>query len=148
MIILIVGFPGSTVVKNPPANARDTRDAGSTPGSRRYPGEGNGNPLHYSYLGNSMYRRAWWAAVHGVRKESCTTQWQKCNNSNCAFPSQIFSDLEKSMRLVGRECLLWPVCSLGRTLISLCPASVHTPRPNLPVAPGVSWLPPFHSSPL
>ena len=68
MTILIVGFPGSTLVKNPPANARDTRDAGSIPGSRRSPGEGNGNPLQYSYLGNPMDRRAWWAAVHGVTK--------------------------------------------------------------------------------
>ena len=45
MIILIVGFPGSTVVKNPPANARDTRDAGLIPGSGRSPGVGNDNPL-------------------------------------------------------------------------------------------------------
>ena len=43
--------------------------------------------------------------------------------------------------VVGRGCLLWPVHSLGKTLISLCPASFHTPRPNLPVIPGVSWLP-------
>ena len=45
--------------------------------------------------------------------------------------------------VVGRGCLLWPVCSLGRTLISLCPASFCTPRPNLPVTPGISWLPAF-----
>ena len=74
MIILTVGFPGSTVVKNPPANARDTRDASSIPGSRRYPGEGNGNPLQYSYLGNPMCRGAWWAAVHGITKESYMTR--------------------------------------------------------------------------
>ena len=45
--------------------------------------------------------------------------------------------------VVGRGCLLWPVCSLGKTLYSLCPASFRTPRPNLPVTPGVSWLPTF-----
>ena len=39
-----LGFPGGAVVKNPPANAGDTRDAGLIPGSRRSPGEGNGNP--------------------------------------------------------------------------------------------------------
>ena len=39
--------------------------------------------------------------------------------------------------VVGRGCLLWPVCSLGKTLISLCPASFRIPRPNLPVTPGV-----------
>ena len=44
--------------------------------------------------------------------------------------------------VVGRGCLLWPVRSLGKT-ISLCPASFHTPRPNLPVTPDVSWLPTF-----
>jgi len=48
--------------------------------------------------------------------------------------------------VVGRGCLLWPVHSLGKT-ISLCPASFHIPRPNLPVTPGVSWIPLLHSSP-
>ena len=43
-------------------------DLGSIPGSGRSPGEGNGNPLQYSCLENSMNRRAWWAAVHGVVK--------------------------------------------------------------------------------
>ena len=38
-------FPGGAVVKNPLANAEDARDAGSTPGSVRFTGEGNGNPL-------------------------------------------------------------------------------------------------------
>ena len=47
------------VVKNLPANAGDTRDAASIPGSERSPGEGNGNPLPYSCLGNSMDRGAW-----------------------------------------------------------------------------------------
>ena len=45
--------------------------------------------------------------------------------------------------VVGRGCLLWPVCSLGKSLVSLCPASFCTPRPNLPVSPGISWLYPF-----
>ena len=44
------GFPGGSVVKNPPANARDV---GSIPGPRRAPGEGKGNPLQYSCLENS-----------------------------------------------------------------------------------------------
>ena len=43
--ILYVGFPGGTVVKNPPANAGDTRDSGSIPKSGRSPGGGNDNPL-------------------------------------------------------------------------------------------------------
>ena len=56
------------MVKNPPANAGDTGDAGSIPGSGRFFGEGNGNPLQYSYLGNPMDRGALWATVHGVAK--------------------------------------------------------------------------------
>ena len=42
------------MVENPPANAGDTRDMGSIPGSRRSPGVGNGNPLQYSCLEDSM----------------------------------------------------------------------------------------------
>ena len=45
--------------------------------------------------------------------------------------------------VVGRGCLLWPMHSLGKILVSLCPASFCTPRPNLPVTSGVSWLPTF-----
>ena len=56
------------VVKNPPANAGDTRDKGSFPGLGRSPGEGNGDPLQYSCLGNPMDRGAWRAMVHGVTK--------------------------------------------------------------------------------
>ena len=47
------------VVKNPPSNAGDIRDLGSIPGSGRSPGEGNGNPLKYSGLGNPSVRGAW-----------------------------------------------------------------------------------------
>ena len=47
------GFPGGSVVKNPPANEGDV---GLIPGSRRSPGKGNGNPLQYSCLGNPMDR--------------------------------------------------------------------------------------------
>ena len=47
------GFPGGSVVKNRPANARDV---GSVPGLGRSPGGGNGNPLQYSYLGNPIDR--------------------------------------------------------------------------------------------
>ena len=53
------------MVKNQPANARDM---GSVPGLERSPGQGNGNPLQYSCLGNPMDREAWWAIVHGVAR--------------------------------------------------------------------------------
>ena len=62
------------MVKNPPANAGDTGDAGSTPGSERSPEGGYGKPLQYSRLGqysclgNLMDRGAWQATAHGVAK--------------------------------------------------------------------------------
>ena len=60
------GFPGSTVAKNLPVNARDTRHMGSNTGSGRLPGVGNGNRLQYSCLENPTDREAWWSAVHRV----------------------------------------------------------------------------------
>ena len=59
------GFPGGSVVKNPPAN---TGDVDLIPGSGRSFGRGNSNPLQYSCLGNPMDRGAWPAAVHGVTR--------------------------------------------------------------------------------
>jgi len=56
------------VVKNLPANAGDTRDSGLISGLGRSPGVGNGNPLQYSCLENSMDSGAWWATVYGVIK--------------------------------------------------------------------------------
>ena len=63
------GVPGGSVIKNPPAQAGD---AGSTPGSGRSAGEGNGNLLQYTCLENPMDRGAWRATVHGVtRSQAC-----------------------------------------------------------------------------
>ena len=61
------------MVKSSPAKAGNAGDAGSVPGQGRSPGGGNGNPIQYSYLNNPMDRRAWWATVLGVAKESGTT---------------------------------------------------------------------------
>ena len=60
------------MVKNSPTNAGDTGDTGSIPGLERYPGEGNGNSLQYSYLENSMDRGAWWATMHGIPESNMT----------------------------------------------------------------------------
>ena len=65
-------FPGDAVVKNPPANAGDTRNMGSIPGLGRSPGVGNGNPLQYSCVRNPMDRGAWWVTVHGVAESDMT----------------------------------------------------------------------------
>ena len=62
------------MVKNPPAGAGDTRDAGSTPGSVRSLAGGSGSPLQYSCLGNPMDRGAWWATVHGAAELDTTEQ--------------------------------------------------------------------------
>ena len=59
-------FPGGTVVKNPSANAGDTRDTGSIPVLGRSSGVGNGNLIQYPCPKNSMDKGAWWATVHGV----------------------------------------------------------------------------------
>ena len=56
------------LVKTPPANTGDVRDAGLISGSGRYPGRGNVNPLQYSYLENYMDRGTWQTTVHGVTK--------------------------------------------------------------------------------
>ena len=64
-MIICMGFPGGSEVK---ASASTVGDPGSIPGLGRSPGEGNGNPLQYSCLGNPMDRGAWQATVHGVAK--------------------------------------------------------------------------------
>ena len=58
-------FPGGSMVKNLTASAGDK---GSIPGLIRFSGEGNGNPLQYSCLGNPTDREAWQATVHGLAK--------------------------------------------------------------------------------
>ena len=63
-----MGFPGGTVLKNLPANTGDSRDLGSICGLGRSPGIGNGNPVQYSCLEDSMNRGAWRATVHGAQR--------------------------------------------------------------------------------
>ena len=77
------------VVKNLPANAGDIRDSGSIPGSGRCPGEGNGNPLQYSCLENSMDRGAWWTIVHGVTKS--LTQLSNFRFTHIQFSVLVFA---------------------------------------------------------
>ena len=72
-------FPGGSVVKNLPVNVGDS---GSMPGPGRPPGEGTGNPLQYSCLGNPMDRGAWQAALGSCKRVECdlmTKQQQKIN---------------------------------------------------------------------
>ena len=62
--------PGGSEVK---ASASNAGDQGSIPGSGRFPGEGNGNPLQYFCLGNPMDKEAWRATVPRVTNESDMT---------------------------------------------------------------------------
>ena len=79
----LLGFQGSSVVKNPPANAGDLV---LVLGLRKSPGGGNGNPLQYPCLETSKDRGAWQATVHGVaesgtqlstRATTKTMQWKR-----------------------------------------------------------------------
>ena len=81
-LAFIKGLPGGSVVKNPPANAGDS---GSIPGLGRSPGEGHGNPLQYSYLGNPMDRGAWWATVLGVTKSQICLSNETSTNSHSTW---------------------------------------------------------------
>ena len=77
-------------VKNPSANAGDTGDVGSVPGSGRSPGGGNGNPLLYSCLKNLTDREVWRTRVHRVAK----SQTELKQFSMQAFIITIFTCLE------------------------------------------------------
>ena len=77
------GLPGSSVLKNLPANLGDL---GLIPASGRSPAEGNGNPFQYSYLGNPIDRGAWLATVHEVTKRLDTTEG--VNNNTLEFMLQ------------------------------------------------------------
>ena len=67
-----MGFPSGASGKNLPANARDTRDSGLSPGSGRSLGVGNGNLLHYFCLENCMDRGTWWVSPWGCKELDMT----------------------------------------------------------------------------
>ena len=77
-------FPGSSDSKQSACNAGDL---GLIPGLGRSPGEGNGNPLQYSCLGNPMDRGAWWATVHGVTESQTRLSYFHSLTPECG-PSQ------------------------------------------------------------
>ena len=64
----IYGLPSGAMVKNPPANAGDSKDMRLISRLGRFPGERNGYASQCSCLENPMDRGAWWATIHGVAK--------------------------------------------------------------------------------
>ena len=110
-----MGFPGGSEVK---ASAYNAGDLGLIPGSGRSPGEGNGNPLQYSCLENSMDRGAWQVTVHGVAHTPlpphthihivCEGDWGKllfCMNRNKLHISIMFMiSVAYYIRLGGNVC--------------------------------------------
>ena len=91
-------FPGGSDGKVSACNAGDS---GSIPGLGRSPGEGNGNPLQYSCLENSMDGGAWWAIVHGVTKSrtqlSNFTETSHCSNSPCVPRTSMVTQMVKCL---------------------------------------------------
>ena len=67
-----MGFPGDSVVKNPPANSGDAEDMGLIPGSGISPGKGSGHPLQYSCLDNPIKRGVWQATVQSQKQLNMT----------------------------------------------------------------------------
>ena len=100
------GFPGGSVVKNPPANAED---AGSIPGLGRSLGVGNDNQLQYSCLKNSLDRGAWWATVHRVT----TSQTQLNTHTHTDHMLQQFHTsgyLAKGNKNTNSKDICTPIC--------------------------------------
>ena len=67
-LYVCMGFPGGSMVKNPPDNTGVAGDTGLIPRLGRSPGRGNGNPLQYSFWENFMDRGAWRAIVLGIAR--------------------------------------------------------------------------------
>ena len=84
-------LPGGATVKNPPANAGDARKAGSIPEWGGSPGEGNGNPLQYSCLGNLLDGGTWWAKVHEVAESDTAEHTCIHTVSRILFPQPLAS---------------------------------------------------------
>ena len=112
-------FQVALVVKNPPANAGDIRDAGSIPVSGRSPVGGPGNPLQHSCLENPLDRGAWWAT--GNRVAQSRTRW-----SNWAH-----TETPERTQCTLRGLLLGP-CQLDSL------GSARAPRPAPFLHPGSS----------
>ena len=95
----MLSFPGGSEVK---ASAWNAKDLGSIPGSGRFPGEGNGNPLQCSCLENPRDRGAWWAAVYGVAQSQTLLKRLSSSSSSSIFFTELL--VESQFGLVAQSC--------------------------------------------
>ena len=108
------------VVKNPPANAEDPRNAGLIPGLGRSPGGGHGNPLQYSCLGNPVDRGAWWATVHGVTKsQTWLSEWTELNWNCLKYTHWIMISDSTNMTKITPPPFPWVHDYVARDCISV-----------------------------
>ena len=126
-----MGFPGGTVVKEPTCQSRWCRRCGFDPGLGRSPRVGNGNPLQYSCLENSMGRGAWRAIVHGLAQLDMTEHGalivktaEACGDisHNEVVRAHFFffnvSHLEMGKVLLSFVCpTSWSLCEVGCVVI-------------------------------
>ena len=129
-------FSSGSVVKNPPANAGDARDADSVPGSGRSPGIGIGNPLQYSCRENSMDRGTWQTTVYGVaRSDSLWPHRLQHTRSPCPLPTPgVHSNSCPSIR---QWC--HPAISSSVVPFSSCPQSL-TASESFPMSQLFIWF--------
>ena len=113
LLIICRDFADGSVLKNLPANAGDTRDAGSISEWGRCPGGRHGNPLHYSCLGDPMDRGAWQATVHGVTQESDRTELAKQQQQSL---QQSFVQSLSQLQLFLVSCSFFVFCCWRRGL--------------------------------
>ena len=113
MGFIFEGFPGGSDSKEFACNVGDL---GLVPGLGRYPGEGNGYPLKYSGLENSMDSRAWQATVHGFAKSRTRLS---------SFHFHFIFEPKMHVRILS--CVAWPSSSLEKvTLMCSFPLCLMT----------------------
>ena len=120
------------VVKNPPANAGDARDASSIPRWVRSPREGDGHPLQYSCLENPTDRGTWRATVHGVTKSQTQLKWLSMHAPWFPFNHSPPDRLQASALLSTRKS--WKFLSLAhRACLDIRWGTMHREGPAINV---------------
>ena len=117
-------------------------DTGSIPGWGRSPGEGNGNPLQYSCLENSMDREAWWATVHGVTKSRIQPSDWACIHTrpvDKVTRKHALKNTQPGAPQMLKPCERWRVSRGGSA--PMCRPHSHCTRPG-------SWTTHFPDFPL